>query len=191
MACKQCQLPVCVQCMEISEHKNHDFTSVNGLLREKKAELDKTLNLCYLKKNQLLSRRKKLEAEVDKMQFIMISKYRTLKHLLDEYLLQNHKKIRSFLESQTDDIYNKLDDIDRYISNVMKNLNKMSEKLPAQALIQLQSCSLIEDLFKTHSIVYPDIGIKETDLMNAINLFGNIPVSIGAKGSTAEMKEEK
>lgn len=35
LACQQCQLPVCVLCIEISEHKNHSFISLNVMLQDK------------------------------------------------------------------------------------------------------------------------------------------------------------
>lgn len=86
-----------------------------------------------------------LETEVDEMQYMMISKYKTLQELLNEYLLQNNKKIQVFWESQTDEIDRKVEDIDRFISKVHKTLNKVFKNRPAQALIQLQSCSDTED----------------------------------------------
>lgn len=96
------------------------------------------------------------------------------------------KKIESFWESQTDEIDRKIEDIDRYISNVNKTLNTVSKNRPAQALIQLQSCSDTEDLFQIPRIVYPDIGMKEMDLIKTINLFGNILGSMGAIPKTKE-----
>lgn len=185
-ACQQCQLPVCVECMEHLEHTRHSFYSIYELLSEKKTELYKSLQRCHSTRKQLLSRKTKLKTEVDKMQFMMISKYKTLQELLNEYLLQNNKKIESFWESQTDEIDSKVKDIDLYISNVNKTLREVSKCRPAQALIQLQSCSDTEDLFKNQRIVYPDIGIKETDLMKTINLFGNIPESMGVKTTKEE-----
>lgn len=56
------------------------------------------------------------------------------------------KKIEAFWESENDEIDSKVEDIDRYISNVNKTLNTVSKNRPAQALIQLQSCSDTEDL---------------------------------------------
>lgn len=183
MACQQCQLPVCDQCMDLLKHKGHSFLGIFDFLSEKKTKLYESLKLCYLTKIRLLSRKKQLETEVDKMQFIMNSKYRALQYLLDEYLLQNTKTIEAFLESQTDEIDSKVMDIDRYMSDVNKQMDEISKNRPAQAMIQLQSCSLREDLFQIQRIVYPDIKTKDTDLMDAINLFGNIPKSMGAKAS--------
>lgn len=117
------------------------------------------------------------------MKSMMNAKYQALKQLLDEYLLQNTKTIVLFLESQTDEIDSKVEDIDRYMSDVNKKLEDISKTRPAQAMIQLQSCSLREDLFQAHRIVYPDIATKDTDLMNAINRFGKIPKGTGAKAS--------
>lgn len=93
-----------------------------------------------------MSRKKQLETQVDKMQSMMNAKYQALKYLLDEYLLQNTKTIDAFLESQTDEIDSKVEDIDRYMSDVNKKLEDISKTRPAQAMIQLQSCSLREDL---------------------------------------------
>lgn len=177
-ACQQCQLPVCVQCMDLLEHKGHSFFTVYDLLSEKKAELYKSLKRCRFTKSKLLDRKKQLKTEVDKRQFMMKSKYRTLQCLLDEYLLQNLKKLEAFLKSQTDDIDSKVDDINRYISGVNNKMEEASKILPAQALIQLQSCSTREDLFKTHRIKFPDIGMKETDLIKAVNLFGNQKLNV-------------
>lgn len=182
-ACQQYQLPVCVLCMNLLEHKDHSFIGIYDFLSEKKTKLYESLKLCYLAKIRLVSRKKQLETQVDKMQSMMNAKYQALKYLLDEYLLQNTKTIDAFLESQTDEIDSKVEDIDRYMSDVNKKLEDISKTRPAQAMIQLQSCSLREDLFQAHRIVYPDIATKDTDLMNAINRFGKIPKSTGAKAS--------
>lgn len=169
--------------MDLLEHKDHSFIGIYDFLNEKKTKLYESLKLCYLAKIRLVSRKKQLETQVDKMQSMMNAKYQALKYLLDEYLLQNTKTIDAFLESQTDEIELKVEDIDRYMSDVNKKLEDISKTRPAQAMIQLQSCSLREDLFQAHRIVYPDIATKDTDLMNAINHFGKIPKSTGAKAS--------
>lgn len=53
MACQQCQLPICVQCMEHSEHKDHDFSDLGASLRRRLAELYKNIQLGIRSQNQL------------------------------------------------------------------------------------------------------------------------------------------
>lgn len=71
-------MPVCIECMEHLEHKQHSFYSIYDLLNEKKAELNKSPQLCHSARKKLLSRGKQLETEVDEMQYMMISKYKTI-----------------------------------------------------------------------------------------------------------------
>lgn len=58
----------------------------------------------------------------------------------------------------------------------MKNLKEISENLPAQAMLQLKSCSLKADLSEATNIIYPEFIENELDLMNVSDLFGKLKI---------------
>lgn len=177
MACQQCQLPVCVQCMESSEHKDHKFTDLGASLRRRLDELYKNIQQGIRSQNQLWLEKKRLVLEVREIQSKMTAKYQALKQLLEEIFQKNLNDIEGFQESQSDIIGKKINDTDQYISLLMKNLNEISENLPAKALIQLKSCSLKKDLFQSSETDYPNFDENDTKLSDIRNLFGilNIP----------------
>lgn len=177
MACQQCKLPVCVQCMEHSEHKDHNFTNLGVAMRENIAALYEKLHQGLLVKHNLWTTKEKLGSEVNEIQLRMIAKYQELQHLLDEVLKQNLEDIKIYRETQTYRIGKKLTDTDQFISDLMKNLKEISENLPAQAMLKLKSCSLRANLFESSKIIYPEFIENKADLTNVSDLFGklNIP----------------
>lgn len=176
MACQQCQLPICVQCMESLEHKDHDFIDLGVAMRENMTELYEKLHQGLLVKHNLWTIKEKLGSEVDEIQLRMIAKYQALQCLLDEVLKENLEDIKRYRETQTYSIEKKLKDTDQFISDLMKNLKEISENLPAQAMIQLKSCSLRSNLFKSSKIIYPEFIENEPDLTNVSDLFGKLKI---------------
>lgn len=175
MVCQQCKLPVCVHCME--KHEDHNFMSYHDLLREIQVELREKLEICLTIKHERWMDIKKIVAEVNEIQSRMTSKHQALQHLLNEVLQNNLKNIEEFRKSQTDNIQEKLNDVENYISDLIKNLNETYENPPAQALFQLKSHSLKEVLFDECETVYPTFVENETKFMDVNDLFGtlNIP----------------
>lgn len=177
MACQQCQLPVCVQCMESSEHKDHDLNDLGASLRKRIAEVYKNIQQGIRSQNQLWLEKKRLALEVKEIQSRMTAKYNALKQLLEEVFQQHLNDIEGFQESQSDIIGKKINDTDQYISLLMKNFKDISESLPAKALIQLKSCSLKKDLFQSSETNNLKFDENDTKLSDINDLFGilNIP----------------
>lgn len=174
MVCQQCQLPVCVLCME--KHKDHNFMSYDDLLREIQVELREKLEKCLTIKHEKWMDMKKIVAEVNEIQSRMTSKHQALQHQLTEVLQNNMKHIEKFRKSQTDNIQEKLNDIENYISDLIKSLNETYENPPAQALFQLKSHSLKEVLFDKCETVYPTFVEYDTDFLDINYLFGTLRI---------------
>lgn len=176
MACQQCQLPVCVQCMESSEHKDHDLNDLGASLRKRIAEVYKNIQQGIRSQNQLWLEKKRLALEVKEIQLRMTAKYHALKQLLEEVFQQNLNDIEGFQETQSDIIGKKINDTDQYISLLMKNFKEISESLPAKALIQLKSCSLKKDLFQSSETNNLKFDENDTKLSDINDLFGNLNI---------------
>lgn len=146
-------------------------------MREKQVELTQKLELCRTTKQEIWLTMKDLVEEVNEIQSRMTSKHQALQHQLDEVLRSNMEKIEKFRKSQTEGIQEKLNDLEKYISDLMKSLNETYENPPAQALIELKNHSLEKVLFKICEIVYPTFVEKDVKKFNASALFGklNIP----------------
>lgn len=174
MVCQQCQLPVCVLCME--KHKDHNFMNYDDLLREIQVELREKLEKCLTIKHEKWMDMKKIVAEVNEIQSRMISKHQALQLLLTGVLQNNMKHIEKFRKSQIDNIEEKLNDIENYISNLIESLNETYENPPAQALFQLRSHSLKEVLFDKCETVYPTFDENDTDFLEVNHLFGTLRI---------------
>lgn len=161
----------------MEKHEDHNFMSYHDLLREIQVELREKLEICLTIKHERWMDIKKIVAEVNEIQSRMTSKHQALQHLLNEVLQNNLKNIEEFRKSQTDNIQEKLNDVENYISDLIKNLNETYENPPAQALFQLKSHSLKEVLFDKCETVYPTFVENETKFMDVNDLFGtlNIP----------------
>lgn len=162
--------------MECSEHKDHGFTSFHEILREKQVELTQKLELCLTTKHEIWLEMKNLVEEVNEIQSRMTSKHQALQRQLDEVLRSNMENIEKFRKSQTEDVQEKLNDLEKYISDLTKSLNETYENPPAQALIQLKNHSLEEVLFKICETVYPTFVEKDLKNFDASALFGNLNI---------------
>lgn len=174
MVCQQCQLPVCVLCME--KHKDHNFMNYDDLLREIQVELREKLEKCLTIKHEKWMDMKKIVADVNEIQSRMTSKHQALQLLLAGVLQNNMKHIEKFRKSQIDNIEEKLNDIENYISNLIESLNETYENPPAQALFQLRSHSLKEVLFDKCETVYPTFVENDTDFLDVNHLFGTLRI---------------
>lgn len=174
MVCQQCQLPVCVLCME--KHKDHNFMNYDDLLREIQVELREKLEKCLTIKHEKWMDMKKIVADVNEIQSRMTSKHQALQLLLAGVLQNNMKHIEKFRKSQIDNIEEKLNDIENYISNLIESLNETYENPPAQALFQLRSHSLKEVLFDKCETVYPTFVENDTDFLEVNHLFGTLRI---------------
>lgn len=172
MACQQCQLPVCVQCIRNSEHKDHSFTSLRVLIKEQQVLLHEKLEHGLEIENKLRMNLNKILLDVNEIQSRISEKYRALQCLLDEILQKNLNEINGMMESRTEYIRGKLNFIDHYIADILKYLNVISENSPAKALIQLQDC--FENLSYPSDILYPQFEENETNYMDLSNLFENL-----------------
>lgn len=174
MVCQQCQLPVCVLCME--KHKDHNFMNYDDLLREIQVELREKLEQCLTIKHEKWMDMKKIVAEVNEIQSRMTSKHQKLQLLLTGVLQNNMKHIEEFRKSQIDNVEENINDIENYISNLIESLNETYENPPAQALFQLRCHSLKEVLFDKFETVYPSFVEKDTDLLDVDHLFGTLRI---------------
>lgn len=174
MVCQQCQLPVCVLCME--KHKDHNFMNYDDLLREIQVELREKLEQCLTIKHEKWMDMKKIVAEVNEIQSRMTSKHQALQHLLTGVLQNNMEHIEEFRKSEIDNVEENINDIENYILNLIESLNETYENPPAQALFKLRCHSLKEVLFDKFETVYPSFVENDTDFLDVNPLFGTLRI---------------
>lgn len=188
LACRQCQLPVCVLCIEISEHKNHSFISLNVMLQEKLSWINNEIKRGHTFEEQMELEKTTLVKHISDIKLRMRVKHQSLKDELDDILKENVERLKKHQESHVDVIDKTLNDAEQHVSFLEKNLNEAAECQPAQALILLKSSSrssLEKDLFKTYMVDKPSFVESGTEFTTISDIFGTLyPLSFKGTGSS-------
>lgn len=188
LACQQCQLPVCVLCIEISEHKNHSFISLNVMLQEKLSWINNEIKRGHTFEEQMELEKTTLVKHISDIKLRMRVKHQSLKDELDDILKENVERLKRHQESHVDAIDKTLNDAEQHVSFLEKNLNEAAECQPAQALILLKSSSrssLKKDLFKTYMVDKPSFVESGTEFTTISDIFGTLyPLSFKGTGSS-------
>lgn len=192
LACQQCQLPVCVLCIEISEHKNHSFIGLNVMLQDKLSWINDEIKRGHTFEEQMKLEKSTLVKHISDIELRMKVKHQSLKDQLDDVLKRNVEGLKKHQESHVDVIDEHLNDAEQHVSFLEKNLIDAAKCQPAQALILLSSSrsSLEKDLFKTYKVDKPSFDERKKEFRTISNIFGKLSAFSSEESGSSDDEED-